>query len=340
MAERVCIVGSGNWGSVAAKIIGINVTKHEELSDEVYMWVHDELVGGQSLADIINTKHENVRYLPGVALPKNVVANSNLIECIQDATVLVFVLPPQFLKEILRRMVGHIRPDAIAISLIKGLDSSFSGIRFFSEVIEELLDIDVSVMSGANVASEVAAESFCETTIGTRVYEHGKLFEKLFSTSYLSINVVNDIIGVELCGALKHILGIAAGIVDGLDLGGNTKAAIVRIGLMEIIKFAKTFYPEVKKETFYESCGIAEMISLYYAGRNRKLGEAFVKTGKPFNVLEDELLNGQKLQGPVTIQRVYNHLVQKEKIQLFPFINTVYQITYKAAPPDSIVKDI
>ncbi|ORX91421.1 NAD-dependent glycerol-3-phosphate dehydrogenase [Basidiobolus meristosporus CBS 931.73] len=340
MTEKVCIIGSGNWGSTAAKIIGTNVTKYDEFDDKVNMWVHEEFINGESLTDIINTKHENVKYLPGVKLPENIVANSNLTECIKDATVFVFVIPPQFLKEVLRRMVGQIRPDARAISLIKGLDSSHSSIRFFSEIIHELLDIEVSVMSGANVASEVASENFCETTIGTLVKKHGKLFKKLFSTSYLKVTIVNDIIGVEICGALKHILGIAAGIVDGLDLGGNTKAAVVRIGLMEIIKFAKTFYPEVQKETFYESCGVAEMITLYYAGRNRMLGEAFVRTGKPFDVLENEMLNGQKLQGPITIQKVHDYLLTKEKIQEFPFINAVYQITYNGAPADTIIKNI
>ncbi|KAK9722709.1 glycerol-3-phosphate dehydrogenase [Basidiobolus ranarum] len=340
MTENICIIGSGNWGSTAAKIIGTNVTSYEEFNDKVYMWVHQEPIKDQNLTDIINTKHENVKYLPGVKLPENIIANSNLLECIEDATVIVFVIPPQFLKGVLRQMVGHIRLDAKAISLIKGLDSSFSNIRFFSEIIHELLNIDVSVMSGANVASEVAAENFCETTIGTLVPKNGKLFEKLFSTSYLKVTIVNDIIGVELCGALKHILGIAAGIVDGLNLGGNSKAAVVRIGLMEIIQFAKIFYPEVQKETFYESCGIAEMISLYYAGRNRMLGESFVKTGKPFSQLEHEMLNGQILQGPITIQKVHNYLVHKERIREFPFFDAIYQITYESAPANTIFKNI
>lgn len=102
-----------------------------------------------------------------------------------------------------------------------------------------------------------------------------------------------------------------------MGLGDNTKAAVIRIGLKEMVRFCRTFYPEgVDVTTFFESCGVADLITTCYGGRNRRVSEAFVKTGKPLQELENEMLNGQKLQGFQTAEEVYNMLTkvnQEEK---------------------------
>jgi len=135
---------------------------------------------------------------------------------------------------------------------------------------------------GANIGHEVAAEQFCETTIGYDVEANGRLFQELFHMSFFRVSIQPDVAGVEICGALKNIVAIAAGFCDGLRLGTNTKAAIIRIGLMEMIKFAKTFFSNVKSETFFQSCAIGDLITTCFAGRNRRVAEAFIKTGKNF----------------------------------------------------------
>lgn len=99
-------------------------------------------------------------------------------------------------------------------------------------------------------------------------------------------------------------MACGAGFTDGLKLGDNTKAAVIRLGLMEMIKFVDVFYPGAKLSTFFESCGVADLITTCYGGRNRKVSEAFVTSGKSIKELEDEMLNGQKLQGPITAEEV------------------------------------
>eukprot|EP00158_Paraphelidium_tribonemae_P003767 Partr_v1_DN26356_c2_g1_i1_m43476 putative Glycerol-3-Phosphate DeHydrogenase len=337
--EKVCIVGSGNWGSVIAKIIGNNVrASPQQFDEQVKMWVYEELIDGRKLTEIINTRHENVKYLPGVELPSNVLAVPDVVDAAADASILVFVVPHQFVKGICDKLNGKIRADAKAVSLIKGVDVGMGGLVLISDIIRDSLSIDVSVLMGANIAGEVAKEQFCETTIGYRVPENGRLLKQIFNTSYFKCSIIDDVVSVELCGALKNIVGVAAGIVDGLQLGDNTKAAIIRIGLMEMRHFCKTFYAGVKDETFFESCGVADLITTCYGGRNRKVAEAHVITGKSFEELEKEMLNGQKLQGTLTAKEVHEILVGKKLAHEFPLFASVYRIVYEGMPAADLPK--
>ncbi|KAJ1989493.1 glycerol-3-phosphate dehydrogenase [Dimargaris cristalligena] len=352
--EKVCIIGSGNWGTAVAKIVGNNVTRFPHIDSKVMMWVFEEQVDGTPLTEVINTRHENTKYLPGIQLPANVVAEPNLLKAARDATLLIFVLPHQFIRHTCVELRGHIRPNAKAISLVKGLDTHDGGLDLVSNVIADELSkpsgssstngngrtdrLDVSILSGANIANEIAQEKFSETTIGYRIEQNGRLFHDLFNTSYFRVNIVNDPSGVELCGALKNVVALGAGFVDGLDLGDNTKAAIIRIGLMEMMRIAQYVDPSVRDATFFESCGIADVITTCYGGRNRRIAEAFVRTGLPFDDLEKEMLNGQKLQGTSTCLKVCQFLRERQLSQEFPLFTTIYNICFQGLPPDHITQ--
>ncbi|MGH0149487.1 UNVERIFIED_CONTAM: hypothetical protein FKN15_045145 [Acipenser sinensis] len=415
--KKVCIVGSGNWGSAIAKIIGKNVTGSNRFDPIVNMWVFEEVVNGKKLTEIINSEHENVKYLPGHKLPKNVVAVPDVAEASTGADILVFVVPHQFISKLCDQIKPKIKPETFGISLIKGVDEGHDGLKLISNIIQEKLEIEVSVLMGANIASEVADEKFCETTIGNpfrhlqsivavgagfcdglglgdntkaavirlglmemvafaklfckgtvtsvtflescgvadlittcyggrnrkvaeafvktkksieelekemlngqklqgcRNVQHGQIFKELFQTPNFRITVVEECDTVELCGALKNIVAVGAGFCDGLGLGDNTKAAVIRLGLMEMVAFAKLFCKgTVTSVTFLESCGVADLITTCYGGRNRKVAETFVKTKKSIEELEKEMLNGQKLQGPQTSAEVYKILKNKNMV--------------------------
>ncbi|CAI2171820.1 349_t:CDS:2 [Funneliformis geosporum] len=292
--EKVAVIGSGNWGTAIARIVGGNVLQLKGFDHDVKMWVFEEKIGERKLTELINEKHENVKYLPGYKIPDNVKAVPDLFETIKDATILIFVIPHQ----------GKVHTKAKAITLIKGFDTSDTGIRPMSEVIHEALNVPVCTLSGANIANEIAEEK---------------------------VGIIDDVVGVELCGALKNVIAIGAGIIDGLKMGDNTKAAIIRIGLLEMKKFIKMFYKGIKDETFSESCGIADVITSCYGGRNRKVAEAHVLTGKSFDQLEKELLNGQKLQGTLTVKELY--MVLKRK-------GLEREISFEDVAPQKIVEDI
>ncbi|XP_029080123.1 glycerol-3-phosphate dehydrogenase 1-like protein isoform X2 [Monodon monoceros] len=307
---KVCIVGSGNWGSAVAKIIGNNVKKLEKFASVIKMWVFEETVNGRKLTDIINNDHENVKYLPGHKLPENV-----------------------FIHRICEEISGKVPKGVLGISLIKGIDEGPEGLKLISDIIREKMGIDISVLMGANTADEVAAGRFCETTSGSKVTENGLLFKELLQTPNFRITVVDDADTVELCGALKNTVAVGAGFCDGLRCGDTTKAAVIRLGLMEMIAFTRIFCKgQVSTATFLESCGIADLITTCYGGRNRKVAEAFVGAGRTIEELEREMLNGQKLQGPQTSTEVYRILKQKGLLDKFPLFTAVYQICYEGRP--------
>lgn len=338
---KVCIVGSGNWGSAIAKIVGHNAKNVPIFDDRVTMYVYEEMINGQKLTEIINETHENVKYLPGHKLPPNVVAVPDVVDAARDADILIFVVPHQFIKNLGAALLGKIKPTAVALSLIKGFDvAEGGGIELISHIITRHLKIPCSVLMGANLANEVAEENFCETTIGCKDMKLAPVLRDLMQAHYFRVVVVDDVDAVEVCGALKNIVACGAGFVDGLGLGDNTKAAVIRLGLMEMIKFVDVFYPGSKLSTFFESCGVADLITTCYGGRNRRCCEAFVKTGKTIKELETEMLNGQKLQGPITAEEVNFMLKNKNMEAKFPLFTAIHKICTGQLKPTDLIDSI
>lgn len=165
---KVCVVGSGNWGSAIAKIIGTNVKNQQKFASTVKMWVREETVNGRKLTEIINHDHENVKYLPGHKLPENVVAIPNLNEAVQDADLMVLTTPHQLIHNICDEISGRVPKKALGITHIKGLNEGPGGLILIFNIIHEKTGMDVSVLVRANTTNELAAGKFCETTIGSK----------------------------------------------------------------------------------------------------------------------------------------------------------------------------
>ncbi|EDV20994.1 expressed hypothetical protein [Trichoplax adhaerens] len=334
---KVCIVGSGNWGSAIARIVGSTVTKFDKFDNSVNMYVYEEMVDGRKLSEIINTEHENVKYLPGRKLPENIVAVPDIKEAVRNSNLLIFVVPHQFVDGICNQIKGSLRSDACGISLIKGFDCRGRGIELISSAISRLLNIEMSVLMGANIAMEVADESFCEATIGCKDRKIGTVWKELFTASYFRTSIVLDPQTVELCGALKNIIAVASGFVMGLCHSDNTRAAMIRLGLIEMIRFITEFYGEARLETYFESCGIADLITTCSMGRNQRVAEAFVSSGKTLAELEKEMLKGQYLQGPLTAMEANKFLQEKNLEKDFPIFTAVYEICYHNRPVKTII---
>jgi len=394
--HKVTVVGSGNWGTTMAKLVAENVREYPSLFEEtVQMWVYEEEVTipkesrhytgseqPQKLSGIINTVHENVKYLPNITLPSNVVANPDLADACKNSTVLIFVLPHQFIARSSQQLVGKILPYARAICCTKGVDVSEKGIRLMSETIGMTLNIYCGALSGANIASEIAQEKYSETTVaydpppmdsrhptpsgspsasqvdlinpsktipGPRSAHLTPLpteypplshenVRKLFHRPYFHVHLVNDVAGVSLGGALKNIIALAAGFVDGLGWGDNAKAAVMRVGILEMVKFGKAFFGEsARTSTFTEqSCGVADVVTSCMGGRNFRCAKMAIARGKTIYEIEQSELNGQKLQGTSTAYEVNEFLKAEGMEQDFPLFTAVYNILEGKNKPEDI----
>lgn len=204
---------------------------------------------------------------------------------------------------------------------------------------------------GANVANEIANGDFSESTLASRFPNYGDddMNEKtrliLNNTDHFRVYHIEDISGCEACGALKNIVAIGAGFIDGLDMGGNTKAALMRIGIAEMERFCNKFLSGVQKETFSESCGMADLITTCVGGRNRKCGEIFARgrrsnQEKTWEEIENDHLFGQKLRGIKTVQQVYDLLHRTNQLKSYPLFVTIYDISYNMAPIENIINGL
>ncbi|OQE37129.1 hypothetical protein PENCOP_c010G05883 [Penicillium coprophilum] len=381
--HKVVIIGSGNWGSTVGKILAENTREHPDVFEQdVTMWVFEEDVDVPDhgtlrdqlgdkpvkITQAINTTHQNFKYLPGITLPDNLIANSDIQDTVRGASILVFNLPHQFISRILDQINGHHLPYARAISCIKGVDVSDGTVTLYSELIMEKLGIYCGSLSGANIASEVAAETLCETTVGydgppmdykqsdglstdnlikvdeqrqikskpshiklhpvPQSYSHvdSRLLNLLFGRPYLNVHVVRDVAGVALAGALKNIVALAVGFVAGKEWGENTKAAVMRIGILEMVKFGRLWFPQsVNERTFTEeSAGVADLITSASAGRNSRSACHAVQKHLTVDEIERTELGGQKLQGTSTARAVCEFLGEQGKLEQFPLFVFVY----------------
>ncbi len=399
-------------GSAIAKIVAENVKDHPELFEpDVQMWVFEEetflpetskhydpsseySTQKQKLTKLINQFHENVKYLPGIALPHNLHANPSLQEAVNGSSLLIFNLPHQFIGGLCDQLKGQIVPYARGISCIKGVNVSSDDVNLFSETIGEKLGIYCGALSGANIASEVAQEKFSETTVAydpppmdsrnptpreantpkgstpqssqldlTRFSDQHKdakgltskvrlvpqppelppldhhLLHSLFHRPYFHVRVVSDVAGVSLSGGLKNVVALAAGFVSGLGWGDNAKAAVMRVGLLEMVKFGKVFFPSVRAATFTEeSAGVADLITSCSGGRNYRCAKMSVERKISIDQVEKEELNGQMLQGTSTAKEVYSFLKMKGKEDEFPLLVAVYRKLLRVCPHLSFFK--
>ncbi|KAF1953931.1 glycerol-3-phosphate dehydrogenase-like protein [Byssothecium circinans] len=398
--HKVTVVGSGNWGTTMSKLVAENVKANPQLFEEtVQMWVYEEEVTipkdsrhydagselstkPQKLSELFNKIHENVKYLPNITVPSNVVANPDVVDSCRDSTILIFVLPHQFIPRVCDQLAGKIVPYARAICCTKGIDVSEKGVRLMSEAIGMRLNIYCGALSGANIASEIAQEKYSETTVaydpppmdsraptpsgspnasqvdlispskpvpGARsarlqalpndypALSHANI-RKLFHRPYFHVRIVDDVAGVSLGGALKNIIALGAGFVDGLGWGDNAKAAVMRVGILEMVKFGKNYFPDSSKSTTFteESCGVADVVTSCMGGRNFRCAKMAIERGKTVFEIEQEVLNGQKLQGTSTAYEVNEFLKQQGQEADFPLFTAVYKILEGKAKPEDI----
>ncbi|MFZ4896149.1 NAD(P)H-dependent glycerol-3-phosphate dehydrogenase [Plantibacter sp. Mn2098] len=248
IAPKVTVLGAGSWGTTFGKILA-------DGGADVTMWARRP-----ELAREIAEAKRNSDYLPGINLPQRMTATSSLVEALTDAPVVFVSVPSQSLRDNLIAVRPHLAPDAIVVSLMKGVERR-SGSRM-SEVIRESLDIDparIAVASGPNLALEIAREQPTAAVISSESIETAQAVALLARNRYFRSFVNTDVIGTEFGGVLKNLIAVAIGIVDGVGYGENTKASIITRGLVEMTDFAVAHGAQA--ETLSGLAGLGDLIA-------------------------------------------------------------------------------
>ncbi|MET0716325.1 MAG: NAD(P)H-dependent glycerol-3-phosphate dehydrogenase [Mycetocola sp.] len=242
------MLGTGSWGTTFGKILA-------DGGADVTMWARRP-----ELAREIAKQHRNSDYLPGVQLPANLTATSNLADALRGAQQVFIAVPSQSLRDNLVAVRPLLEPETIVISLMKGVEKR-SGLRM-SEVIRQGLDIDparIAVASGPNLALEIAREQPTAAVISSVSLETAQAVALLARNRYFRTFVNTDVIGTEFGGVLKNLIAVAIGIVDGVGYGENTKASIITRGLVEMTDFAVA--QGAQAETLAGLAGLGDLIA-------------------------------------------------------------------------------
>ncbi|XP_033232655.1 titin [Drosophila pseudoobscura] len=338
---KVCIIGSEGWGSAIAASVSKNVQQKEGFDSRAHIYVYDELVHNKYLSEVMNNCHENIKYLPGIRLPDNLIAVNDILAAAQNADIMIFATPQHFVKSYCNILAGHVKKTAIALSMVKGLAHVWDGeIDLFSNAISKHLGIPCYSMMSAKSAIEMAQGKLCEITIGCNNENDARLLVEVLQTENCRVTTINDVDGVELCGTLKDIIALGAGFVDGLKLGENARVAAIHLGIKEMMRFTMAFFPSAKMSTFFESCAVANSVASTYVDKNVTFAKSFITSGKTIQEIEATLLNGRKLLGPLIAAGLNDFLEMENMQDEFPLFTVIHRICQNEVAPHTILETL
>lgn len=324
MTVAITVLGAGSWGTALALVLAEN-------GHAVTLWSHNK-----SVANAIQQQHCNTSYLPTINLPPNIQATIDLAVALQNASVIFCVVPSHALRAVMTQAAIHIPNEAIVVSCSKGIEIKTG--QLMSQVLASILPVDLAArccyLSGPSFAQEVAQHLPTALVIAGRA-DISPIVQALLRSSTLLPYTHNDIAGVEVGGAVKNVLAIAAGISDGLNFGSNTRAALLTRGLYEMIKIGQVY--GAKPLTFSGLAGIGDLILTCTGGlsRNRQVG---VDLAQGRSLAEITAGMHMVAEGIKTAEALHQ-VIEKNKITA-PICQEVYQILYHQKPPAQAVRDI
>jgi len=320
--QKISVIGAGSWGTTLAVLLG-------EKGFDVKLWARRE-----ELANEIESKRENAQYLPGIKIPGNVITDHSLPDVINGTEMIIVAVPSEFLRSTMKEIKPYFKSQII-VSVAKGLEHH--NCRRMSQVIEEEIGkAKIAVLSGPNHAEEVSIKMPTASVVASKDMKSAKIVAECLATPRFKLYQLDDVTGVEICGALKNISAIATGVVDGFGFGDNARASIITLGLMEMNNFGRHF--GAKRGTVYGLAGVGDLIATCTSrhSRNRFVGEQLAK-GKSMQEIKKEM-HGMIAEGIPTTKAVYEHS-KKHDIEM-PLTQQVYEVLFENKNIRQAVKDL
>lgn len=320
--RRVAILGAGGMGTALALLLS-------RTTGSVRLWARDP-----ERAAAIQASRRNTLHLPGAILPENVLVTADPAAACEGADLIVAAIPTAFLRETLARIAPAVPPGVPALSAVKGIElGSFA--RPSEVLIQTLGPRPVAVLSGPSHAEEIAAGLPASVVVASDDESLNVAIQEALNGPTFRVYTNSDLLGVELAGAMKNILGVAAGICDGLGFGDNAKAALLTRGLVEIARFACGM--GARPATFLGLAGVGDVITTCYSpfGRNRAVG---VKIGRGATLAQALAGMTDVAEGVTTARSV--HALAATRGVAMPITDEVYRILYENKPPREAVTDL
>lgn len=323
--ENITVLGAGSWGTALAMVLAEN-------GHHTILWSHRE-----EQAKEINEHHTNEQYLPKIQLPQNLQATSDLEAAVKSASTIVVAVPTKAIREVCGKLMEYLNKKLLFVHVSKGIEPNT--LKRVSEMMEESLSPevieDLVVLSGPSHAEEVVLHHPTTITAACSNLKAAEKVQDLFMNQYFRVYTNNDVVGVELGGALKNVIALAAGISDGLNYGDNAKAALITRGLAEITRLGVKMGGN--PFTFSGLAGMGDLIVTCTSvhSRNWKAGNMLGKGMKLEEVLEQM---GMVVEGVRTTKAAYQ-LAQEYDVPM-PITMALYDVLFNNKKPKQAVDEL
>jgi glycerol-3-phosphate dehydrogenase (NAD(P)+) len=319
---RAAVLGAGSWGTAFAKVL-------VDAGNDVNLWARRP-----ELARQINTEHRNPDYLPGIALPPEIVATHDAAEALADVDLVAIAIPSQSLRDNLVGWVDVLPPEASLVSLMKGVELGTT--KRMSQVISEVAGAPlerIAVVSGPNLALEIAQEQPTATVIACVDETRGAALQQRCGTGYFRPYTNTDVVGCELGGAVKNIIALACGIGQGMGFGDNSLASIITRGLTETARLGQSLGAD--PVTFAGLAGLGDLVATCNSplSRNRTFGE---RLGRGESLEQAQAAtHGQVAEGVKSCRSVLE-LARRQDVEV-PITAAVEAVCFGAMTPQQMV---
>ena len=321
--HNITIIGDGGMGTVLAMLLC-------EKGIATRMWGHD----AAQLAEM-ERRRENVKFLPGYKLPETLVFEADDALATAGADLIVSAVPCQFIRPVWKRLKNYVPEVAAIVSVAKGIENAT--LMRPSEILAEVLGdgVDVAVLSGPTIADELAKRLPATACAAASDEALAESIQRAFACSWLRVYTNTDVVGVELAGALKNVIAIAAGIIDGVGAGDNAKAALLARGLAEITRLGLAM--GAQEHTFAGLTGLGDLVTtcISPSGRNRSFGE---RIGRGQTREQAQGATDSVVEGVATCESVVG-LAARYNVEM-PITEAVYDVIFKGKPVSAAIEDL
>ena len=319
---KIAIIGSGSWGTSISVLLA-------KKGFDVYLWSWK-----QEESDLLAKNRENKDYLPGISFPDNLICSHDMELCVKDAELIICAVPSPAIRTTAKQLSPYVSEGQKLVNISKGIENK-TLLRLSQVLKEEIPQASIAVMSGPSHAEEVAQELPTTNVVASQNSETAKAVQDIFMTENFRIYTGQDMIGVELGGALKNVIALCAGISDGLGFGDNTKAALMTRGIAEIARLGVAMGAD--RETFLGLSGVGDLIVTCTSmhSRNRRCG---ILIGKGMKA--DEAIKEIKMvvEGVNAAGAAYE-LSRKYDIYM-PITTAAYEILFENKNPLEATKSL